>query len=275
MLLGHSRRTSARVTRDLFDRRLRALRRDRAARIGTEMFLFDRAFDDCLDRLRDIAQPFDRALLIGCPSPDWPDRLRELAGQVEVVDPGALFAGNADGQQAEEDRHDFGEARYDLCVAIGTLDTVNDLPLALQLVRRALRDDAPLIGALAGGNSLSAFRSALIEAGRKTDRIVARAHPRIDPSSLAQLLTAAGYSMPVVDVDRVTIRYPDLGAVLRDLRAMGATSILSERAPLPTKAEFKQMRDAYAAMGSQGRTEEIVEILHFLGWAKHSRQASN
>ncbi|HEU0310760.1 MAG TPA: SAM-dependent methyltransferase [Sphingomicrobium sp.] len=275
LLLGRSRRTSARVTRELFDRRLRALRRDRAARIGTEMFLYDRAFDDCVDRLRDIPQQFDRALLIGCPSPDWPGRLRELAGQVDVVDPGALFAGKADGQQVEEDRHDFGEARYDLCVAIGTLDTVNDLPLALRLLQRALVDDAPLIGALAGGNSLSAFRSALIESGRKAGRIVARTHPRIDPSSLAQLLSTAGYSMPVVDVDRVTIRYPGLDALVRDLRAMGATSVLTERAPLPTRTEFKQLRNAYAAMRSHGRTEEIVEILHFLGWAKHSRQASN
>ena len=45
--------------------------------------------------------------------------------------PDALFASQAGGTQVEEDRHDFGEARYDLCLAIGTLDTVNDLPLAL------------------------------------------------------------------------------------------------------------------------------------------------
>jgi hypothetical protein len=36
---------------DLFDIELRASRRDRAARGGTELFLFERAFADCLERL--------------------------------------------------------------------------------------------------------------------------------------------------------------------------------------------------------------------------------
>ena len=41
----------ARAVPDLFDMKLRALRRDRAARIGPELFLFERAFDDCLERI--------------------------------------------------------------------------------------------------------------------------------------------------------------------------------------------------------------------------------
>ena len=54
---------------DLFDMKLRALRRDRAARIGPELFLFDRIFDDCLERLALVNRRFERALLIGCPNP--------------------------------------------------------------------------------------------------------------------------------------------------------------------------------------------------------------
>ena len=44
------RRTIALVP-SLFDMELRALRRDRAARMGPELFLLDRAFYDCVDRL--------------------------------------------------------------------------------------------------------------------------------------------------------------------------------------------------------------------------------
>lgn len=261
-------RTSAAVTQDLFDRRLRALRRDRAARAGPESFLFDRAFEDCLDRLRDISRRFERVLLLGCPSPDWPRRIRDLATEVEVVDPGTLFAGQVGGTQVDEDRYDFGEARYDLCLAIGTLDTVNDLPLALQLIRRSLQSDSPLIGAMVGGNSLPALRASLIEAGRAEGRIVARAHPRIEPASLAQLLVAAGFVMPVVDVDRVRLRYESLDALVRDLRAMAATSVLAERPPALSKIGARRARHAFAERGEQGRTEEIVEILHFLAWTK-------
>jgi len=261
------------VTRDLFDRRLRTIRRDRAANIGPEMFLYDRAFEDCIERLQVIARPFEKALLIGCPSPEWPDRLRQIARNVDVVDPGSRFAKAANGQQVDEDRFDFGEERYDLCVAIGTLDSVNDLPLALQLIRRSLRADAPFIGAMAGGNSLATLRASLIEAGRASGRIVGRAHPRIDPSSLAQLLTSAGFNMPVVDIDRVALRYAGLGDLVRDLRAMGATLVLAERPPIFTRSEMIYVQKAFSDAGAAGRTEEVVEILHFLGWSQYSRQA--
>lgn len=230
------------------------------------MFLFDRAFDECLDRLRDIRRPFERALLIGCPSPAWTACLGEITERVDAVDPGGKFAQGSQGRQVEEDRFDFGENEYDLCVAVGTLDTVNDLPVALGLLHRALRPNSPLIGAIAGGNSLPALRASLIEAGRVSGRIVARTHPRIDASSLAQLLTATGFTMPVIDIDRVMLRYHGLDALVRDLRAMGATSVLADRPPPLRRAELALARSAFAARGMGGRTEEQVEILHFLGW---------
>jgi hypothetical protein len=262
------------VTRDLFDRKLRGLRRDRAARIGPELFLYDRAFEECLDRLRDFARPFETAMLLGCPSPIWAEQLRQIAATVDVFDPGDLFAAGAEGQAVQEDRHDFGEARYDLCVAVGTLDTVNDLPLALQLIRRSLRPDSPLIGAIAGGNSLPALRASLIEAGRGEGRIVARAHPRIEASSFAGLLSAAGFAMPVVDIDRVQLTYPALSQLIRDLRAMGTTSVLAERLIGLSKQEASRLKEAFQKLGVNGRTEETVEIVHFLGWNQYSRQSA-
>ena len=234
--------------------------------MGPELFLYDRAFDDCLDRLGDISRRFDRGLLIGCPSPDWVRRLRPLVGQVDAFDPGHLFAAVAGGQQIEEDRFDFGADRYDLAVAIGTLDSVNDLPVALKLIHRALRTDSPLIGAIAGGNSLPALRSSMIEAGRAEGRVVARAHPRIEATSLAGLLTAAGFATPVVDVDRIALGYSNLASLVRDLRAMGASSSLAHHPPLLTRREFRAASKAFEDLGSNGRTEEQVEILHFIGW---------
>lgn len=251
---------------ELFNRRLRALRRDRAARKGPELFLLDRAFDDCVDRLADIARPFSDVLLLGCPSPEWPARLGSISDKVDVTDPGGLFAKRAGGLQVGEDRHDFGEERYDLCVAIGTLDTVNELPFALHLLHRALRPGGLLIGAVAGGDSLSSLRAALIEAERAEGRIIARTHPRIAPASLAQLLTSAGFAMPVVDVDRVRLRYRDLYSLVQDLRGMAATCILLEPRPILSKAKARRADQAFQALGNEGRTEEFIEILHFLGW---------
>ena len=237
-------------------------------RLGADLLLFNRAFEDCLDRLRDISRRFDNALLLGCPSPDWPNQLSSIAGTIDVLDPGMKFAIAAGGTKVEEDRHDFGVGRYDLCIAVGTLDTVNDLPLALSMIAHALKPDSPLIGAMAGGNSLPALRSALIEAGRREGRVAARTHPRIDPATLGQLLSGAGFEMPVVDIDRVRLSYVDFDALVRDLRTMAATSVLAETSPPMTRSEANEARRAFHRTGDGERTEEVVEILHFLAWTK-------
>jgi NADH dehydrogenase [ubiquinone] 1 alpha subcomplex assembly factor 5 len=251
---------------DLFDRHLRSLRRDRAARAGPELFLHERAFADCLDRLADVPRRFRSALLIGVPDPAWMARLAAHADAVEAFDPGALFAAAASGICADEDDHDFGVARFDLVVAVGTLDTVNRLGPALQAIRRAMMPDSPFIGALAGGDSLATLRRAMLAADRFTGAAAARTHPRIAPSTLAGALGAAGFVMPVVDVDRVTLRYATLAALVRDLRAMGASNMLSQRAPSRGR-EWSSLADAaFAAEGADGRTEERIDLLHFLGW---------
>lgn len=255
------------MTRDLFDRHLRALRRDRAARQGPELVLLDRAFDECLDRLRDIRRRFDHALLIGAPSRDWRQQVERFARQVDVLDPGPCFAASSNGLSVDEDRHDFGEQRYDLVIAIGTLDTVNQLPLALQLIRRAMRPDSPFLGALAGGDSLPALRAAMIEADRATGAVAARTHPRIEPSSLAGLLSSAGLAMPVVDVDRVALRYSSLSPLVRDLRAMGASNMLTDRSPGRGKVWAARAAAAFAAQATGDRTEERIDILHFIAWS--------
>ena len=251
---------------ELFDRRLRALGRDRAARSGPELFLLDPMFDEVVDRLGDVARRFERALLVGAPSPRWPARLAELAGAVEVVEPGPLFAAASGGACVEEDRFDFGEQGFDLVVAVGTLDTVNELPVALQLLRRAMRPDSLLIGALAGGDSLAMLRAAMIEADRVTGGAAQRTHPRIDPASLAGLLSGAGFAMPVVDVDRRRVRYGSLFDLVRDLRAMAAGNMLGARAPGRGREWAARAAGAFAAAGEDGRTEERFDVLHFIGW---------
>ena len=67
----------------------------------------------------------------------------------------------------------------------------------------------------------------MLAADRVTGRASPHVHPRIEAAALAPLLAAAGFVMPVVDVDRVRVRYPSSPRWSRDLRAMGATNMLS------------------------------------------------
>lgn len=260
---------------ELFDRNRRRMARDRAATIGPELFLLDRAFDDCLARIAAIRRHFSRALLIGSPSAEWPRCLAELVDSIDVVDPGPLFANAHGGTAIEEDRFDYGEGLYGLIVAVGTLDTVNDLPVALQLIRRAMTADACFIGAMVGGDSFPTLRTAMIEADRAKGFVAARTHPRIDGPTLAGLLGAAGFVMPVIDVDRMTLRYGSLDRLVADLRAMGATNQLARKAPRLGKAGHAAAQSAFAAFGDGEKTTEKVEILQFLGWTRAAGQASH
>ena len=159
----------------LFDIELRTLRRDRAARIGPELFVLERAFADCLDRLALMQRRFDRGLLIGCPDPDWPTRLREFVNDVEVRDPGRLFADAAAGDTIVEDDWTPASDDYDLVLAIGTLDTVNDLPRALTSVFRSLHKESLFLGVVWGGDTLPKLRAAMRVADlRDRDRLASR-----------------------------------------------------------------------------------------------------
>jgi SAM-dependent methyltransferase len=246
--------------------RLRAMRRDRAARAGPELFLLERAFDDCLERLALFERHFDRALLIGCPDPHWRERISSLASDVDARDPGPAFAAAAAGTTIVEDAWQPSAQDYDLVVAVGTLETVNDLPLALRLIRHAMRADGLFIGALSGGDTLPQLRSAMRAADALSGAAAPHVHPRIEPSALSPLLDAAGFARPVVDVDRVQANYRSLGRLIADLRAMGATNLLRARPASLSRKQLQAAERAFSEAGDGLRTTETFEVIHFAAW---------
>jgi hypothetical protein len=252
----------------LFDMDLRASRRDRAARIGPELFLLDRAFEDCLERLSLVQRRFESALLIGCPNAAWRDTLSSLVSTVDVRDPGDMFARMAGGETLVEDSWEPEQSRFDLVVAIGTLDTVNDLPRALLTIRWGMKPDGLLLGALSGGNTVPRLRSAMRAADMLSGVAHPHIHPRVEPSALAPLLAQAGFANPVVDVDRASVSYRSFGRLLSDLRAMAATNILTERSRQPlSRAAYAAAAAEFASGAQGGQTVEIFEILHFACWS--------
>jgi hypothetical protein len=248
----------------LFDMDLRARRRDRAARTGPELFLFERVFADILERLALVPRRFESAMLIGCPDPSWPARLRGIAATVGVLDPGPLFAKAAGGQAMIEDGLSPRPASSDLVVAIGTLDTVNHLPLALRLIFAAMQPDALLIGAMSGGDTLPRLRAAMRAADAVAGAASPHVHPRVEAAAVAPLLEQAGFASPVVDLDRATVAYSSLGRLVGDLRRMGATNILEQRSRIGLSKAAREA--AFTAFCGEDRTVETFEIVHFAAW---------
>ena len=241
------------VADELFEQKLRALRRKRALRRGLELFLHERAFEDIIERLSLVQRRFRSGLLVGPPNPGWRERLLQIADQVDLFETDGLM-------QLEP-------GSYDLCVAVGELDTVNDLPRALLTIRFALREDSLFIGAVPGGDTLPALRSAMRAADEKMGAATPHVHPRIEPAGFTSLLSSAGFTMPVVDVDRVQVSYKGLADLVRDLRSMGATNILASRARRPlTREAIAAASRQFLSGAEDGRVTEMFELLHFAAW---------
>lgn len=206
-----------------------------------------------MERLALVQRDFARALLIGCVDASWRERLLASARSVDVIEPDALMR--------------IEPGSYDLVVSVGALDTVNDLPQTLLAIRFALEEDSLVVGAFSGGDTLPALRAAMRAADESTGIATPHVHPRIEPSALAQLLADAGFAMPVVDVDRVAVSYRSFPDLVRDLRAMGATNILTARArkPLPRSA-MEAASKQFASQAEGGRVTERFELLHFAAW---------
>jgi len=199
--------------------------------------------------------------------------LAQVAGRVTVTDASPLIAAACGGIAADEDRPPFADASFDLIVAIGSLDGIDDLPGALVLLRRILRPDGLMLAALGGAGSLPRLRSAMLAADAVNGGAAPRMHPAIDVRTGGDLLARAGFALPVADTHAVDLSYATLPRLIRDLRVHGATNILDRRSRVPlgraalaaAAAEF-----AHGALG--GRTTERVEILYLSGWGPASSQ---
>jgi hypothetical protein len=94
-----------------------------------------------------------------------------------------------------------------------------------------------------------------------------RIHPQIDVRAAGDLLTRAGFALPVVDVEPVDVRYRSLMDLVRDLRAMGSTNILAARSKRPLGRGALAAAIADFGPESGDKTTERFEIVHLLGWS--------
>jgi SAM-dependent methyltransferase len=250
-----------------FDRRLRRVRRDRSTSPGAD-YLHQRAAEELLERLDCVKRSFASALVMGSEAAAAGLRQRGIA--VTVADPAYAAAARSGGVQCDEDMLPFADASFDLIVSIGLLDSVNDLPGALTLFRRALRPDGLFLAAFAGAGSLPRLRSAMLAGDQAVGETVgARIHPQIDVRAAGDLLTRTGFFLPVADSEDVTVRFGSLASLLADLRAMGVTNMIANRStrPLGRTALLAAAADFTAHADADGKTGERFEIIYLTAWS--------
>jgi SAM-dependent methyltransferase len=268
----------------IFDRALLAARLDRAWRGGGERtgsdFLLRRAVEELAERLILVKRGFAVAVDAGAPGPQAAAALagRSDGGSTLRLAPTAASAGSGDFSVLVGDleRLPLADESADLVVSLLALHHVNDLPGAMIQIRRILRPDGLFVAALAGGDTLTELRQSLtIAESEITGGVSPRVAPFADARALGGLLQRAGFALPVVDVDTLIVRYGDLLALMRDLRAFGAANALVERSRKPLRrAVLTRAAEIYAERfaDADGRLRATFETVWLTGWAPHESQ---
>ena len=250
----------------IFDRALLRVRHRRAERLGGAGFLLDRVAADMAERLSAVVRRFDRAADIGTAS-DIVRRALSASGKVGSI---------ATVDIADDERLELEPQSIDLAVSALALQFVNDLPGLLAQVRRALRPDSLFVAALAGGDTLTELRQSFAAAESEIEGgLSPRVAPFADVRELGGLLQRAGFALPVVDSERLTVRYDTAFALMHDLRRMGATNVLVERRRSPLlRATLLRAGQIYGERfaDADGRIRATFELVWLSGWAPHPSQ---
>ena len=271
----------------IFDRPLHRARLDRAAP-GYAGFLRTRAAEDAAERLASVLRSFPLALDLGArdgalaraiaagPAPERIGTIIEADLSEKMLRLDALSRTAVPRVVLDDERLPLAEASLDLIVSLLSLHWTNDLVGALVQIRRALKPDGLFIGALFGGDTLTELRQSLIAAEAEvTGGAGLRVSPFADGRDAAGLLQRAGFTLPVADVERITVRYDHPLKLMADLRAMGETNALTDRARQPlTRPVLARAFELYAERFAlpDGRIPATFEIVAVTGWAPHPSQ---
>ena len=259
----------------IFDPRRRAARLARASRRVAEAdFLHRSAAENAVQSLEATLREFPVAVDLSALSGPFAEVLAGSDANARVGDPVAL---NDVHLTADPGARPLPVApgSADLIVSLMTLHWANDLPGALAQIRRALRPDGLFLGTLLGAGTLKELRAVLTEAELEVrGGASARVSPFADGFDGARLLQRAGFALPVADVDRVTVRYSGLPALLVDLRRMGETNVLAGTIRPLNRAILTRAAVLYSERYGEvdGRVPATFEIVNLAGWAPHESQ---
>ncbi len=162
-----------------------------------------------------------------------------------------------------------------LITSIFGLHWSNDLPGTLAQIKNTLVNDGLFLAALPGDRTLMELRDSILTA---ESMINGNATLRVDPfgevRQVGSLLQRAGFALPVVDTELLTVRYSSLRKLITDLRAMGATSSLNSNRSFSPRNLFEITEEIYREryQDNDGKIRATFEIIFLSGWSPDPSQ---
>lgn len=262
----------------LFDRPQLRRQRERAApRVAEHDFLLTEACARLSDRLDDITHRFPLCVDLGS---HHGLLARHLAnhpriGTIISCDPTAALIAQAPEPKliADEEALPFADNSVDAVFSLLALHWVNDLPGTFAQIERILKPDGLFIALIPGGDTLHELRTALTTGEiALTGGVRPRIIPFLDVRDAGALLQRAGFALPVIDSDRITLSYATPMSLLRELRHMGQSSALTERPRHFTPPSLIAAATAHYPVDDEGRITATLDLLTLTAWKKADSQ---
>ena len=129
--------------------------------------------------------------------------------------------------------------------------------------RRVLEPNGFFAFSTFGPDTLKELRSAWGEADAHT-----HVNRFLDMHDVGDALMRAGFSEPVLDVERLTVTYADVLSLMRDLQSIGARNVTAGRLrSLTGKGRLRRMRAGYEAFRRDGRLPATYEVIYGAAWS--------
>lgn len=292
---------------EVFDGQTKWLHKERAAADAAQSrqvdYLRDEVAVRLCDRLLDIKRSFPKALDFGAnacniakiltrPNPDLvsdkktTEPIATRVGEITCTDtsPGMLYRdqGEPFNQEMKITREVLKNAEYlpyepetfDLVMSSMSLHWINDLPSVLTQINTILKQDAPFIAAMMGGDTLFELRGSLqLAEQERLGGIGTHISPLADVRDVGNLLTRAGFKLLTVDVDDIIVEYPNIFALMTDLQSMGEANAALRRDAgaigrdtlLATEAIYRELYGEKQEDGSV-TIPATFRTIYMIGW---------
>ncbi|KAG1701313.1 Arginine-hydroxylase NDUFAF5, mitochondrial [Nymphon striatum] len=265
----------------VFDRNAKRIQRDRAA-LNEDVELFDYLKDEIgfrlADRVFDVKRKFSVALDLGCGrgyvGKHLDNEAVEQLYQSEMSRP-MLDQSRVSDQfptyklQTDEEVLPFRDHCLDLVISCLSLHWINDLPGLFKQINRVLEPDGVFLASFFGGDTLYQLRCSLQLAELEREGGFS---PHISPftevQDLGNLLNYAGFTLPTLDTDEITINYPSMFELMNDLKGMGENNASRNRKAKLNKDSMLASASIYKELygNKDGSIPATFQIVNLIAW---------
>lgn len=293
--------------KNIFDRGLKRRQREWSVKAPDSKYydyLREESAERLVDRLDDISRSFPLALDIGCHRGHILSSLSKRkieesgkCGDIEnlvqcdmslkaIQENKAIHFSTKNNSGIEpfhlvcdEEFLPFKPNTFDLVMSSMNLHWVNNLPSTLLRIKEILKPDGAFLGTILGGSTLHELKHCFfLSEQERRGGLSPHTSPFIGASDLAGLMQEAGFSLPTIDLETITIGYPDAITLMEHLQHMGESHAAFNR-------HFNVGKDTFLATASlyqeiYGKKDEngdffipaTFQLLHVIGWSPHDSQ---